>query len=323
MTSLSFALSRSLGRTLRSGDEIVITRLDHDANIAPWLALAEAHDLQVKWVDITRPDCVLDLASLESALSERTRVVATAHASNAVGSVTPLRQIADMAHAVDAWHIVDAVQSAPHLPLDVQAIGCDFLLCSAYKFYGPHLGLLWGRADLLNSLPVDKARPVKDIAPDRWETGTPSYETWNGLRACFGYWASLGEQFDAPEPPGYAGDRLLLKRAMLAVRDYERGLTAHLIAGLSAIPGVDITGIADPQRMDWRVPTVAFEKRGRHPDAIAAALAEREIYVWSGHYYAPEIMRRLDKPHGLVRVGIAQYNTIAELDALLNCVEDL
>ena len=323
MTTLSFALCRAIGRTLSPGDEIIVTRLDHDANIAPWLNLAEARDLRLKWVDIRAEDCTLDMASLEAALSQRTRIVATGHASNAVGSVTPLRQIADMAHAVDALHIVDAVQSAPHLPLDVTEIGCDFLLCSAYKFYGPHLGILWGRADLLNALPVDRTRPMKDAAPDRWETGTPSYETWNGLRACLEYWASHGDRFGDASLPQYSGGRLRMKRGMLAVRDYERDLARRLIDGLLAIPGVTIAGITDPERLHQRVPTVAFVKDGNSPDEIAKSLAEQDICVWSGHYYAPEIMRRLERPEGMVRVGIAQYNTAAEIDALLERVDSL
>ena len=323
MTTLSFALSRAIGKVMEPGDEIIVTRLDHDANITPWLSLAARHELEVKRVDIRAEDCTLDMASLEAALSERTSVIATAHASNAVGSVTPLRQIADMAHAVDAVHVVDAVQSAPHLPLDVVDLDCDFLLCSAYKFYGPHLGILWGRARLLNGLPVERIRPMKNVAPDRWETGTPSYETWNGLRACLNYWASLGERFGDAHLPQFSGERLQMKRGMLAVRDYEGKLARRLIDGFLSIKGVEIAGITDPARLDQRVPTVAFVKDGLAPDDIAKALAAQDIYVWSGDYYAPEIMRRLNRPEGMVRVGIAQYNTAAEVDALLDRVEAL
>ena len=201
MTSLNFKLSRALAHTLADGDEIVVTRMDHDANIAPWIAIAEERQLEVKWVDIRTADCTLDMDSLEDVLSERTKVVATVHASNAVGTINPIGQIAAMARAVGAWHVVDAVQSAPHAPIDVQAIDCDFLLCSSYKFYGPHLGILWGREDLLNSLPVDKVRPAKDQAPYRWEAGTPSYETWNGLLACLQYWEMLGRCYGEADLP--------------------------------------------------------------------------------------------------------------------------
>ena len=323
MTTLSFSLSRSIARLLAPGDEIVLTRLDHDANVAPWLHIAGERGLKIKWVDIHAADCALDMASLEAALGERTQVVATAHASNAVGTLTPIAQIADMAHAVGAWHIVDAVQSAPHEPIDVAALGCDFLLCSAYKFYGPHLGLMWGRRELLEALPAYKVRPAKDAAPHRWENGTPSYETWNGLLACLAYWEYLGETFGDADLPQYQGARQQMKRGMLAVQAYERQLTKALIEGLRAMPGVTIAGISDSERFDQRVPTVSMVKEGSAPDDIAGYLARNDVYVWSGHYYAPEIMRALKRPEGMVRIGIGQYNTIDEINKLLNLLDRL
>ena len=325
MTSLSFSLSRSIARTLAPGDEIVLTRMDHDANVAPWLLIARENALQVKWVDIHTSDCTLDMGSLEEALSERTKVVATVQASNAVGTVNPIQHIAGMARAVGALHVVDAVQSAPHLPIDVQEIGCDFLLCSSYKFYGPHLGIMWGRQELLDSLPADKVRPAKDAAPNRWENGTPSYETWNGLLACLEYWESLGADFGDANLPQYngAGRRLNMKRGVVAVRDYERQLVSALIDGLCAIPGVSIAGITDSARFDLRVPTVAMVKQGHKPDEIARRLADHHIYVWSGNYYALEIMQRLNRPDGMVRIGIGQYNTMDEINKLLNLLDRL
>ena len=323
MTTLNFALSRSIAQTLSPGDEIVLTRMDHDANVTPWTLVARDHDLRVKWVDIHAADCTLDMASLEAALSEKTRVVATVHASNAVGTINPVAQIADMAHAVDAWHVVDAVQSAPHVPLDVAALGCDFLLCSSYKFYGPHLGILWGRRELLDSLPVYKVRPAKDSAPHRWENGTPSYETWHGLLACMAHWQMLGERFGDGELPGYLGRALAMKRGMRAVQAYEQEQATALIDGLLDIKGVSVAGITDVARVDWRVPTVSMVKQGRSPDEIARCLADQHIYVWSGDYYAPEIMRALGRPQGMVRIGIGQYNTRAEIDRLLNAIEAL
>ena len=323
MTTLSFQLSRSVAQTLAPGDEIILTRMDHDANVAPWTLIARDRGLTLKWVDIRAADCTLDMDSFEAALSERTKVVATVHASNAVGTVNPVKQIAGMARAVGALHVVDAVQSAPHLPIDVAAIGCDFLLCSSYKFYGPHLGIMWGRPDLLESLPVYKVRPAKDTAPYRWENGTPSYETWNGLLACLEHWERIGDDFGAAELPQYDGRRRRMKRGMTAVQAYERELVALLIDGLCAIPGVSIAGIADGARFDQRVPTVSMVKEGHEPQEIASHLAANHIYVWSGNYYALEIMKRINRPDGMVRIGIGQYNTPDEVNKLLNLLDML
>ncbi|MDE2853677.1 MAG: cysteine desulfurase-like protein [Chloroflexota bacterium] len=323
MTTLCFSLSRAISPLLSAGDEIVLTRMDHDANIAPWLQIARERNLTVKWVDIRRDDCTLDMDSLEEALSERSKIVATVHASNAVGTINPVKQIAGMARAVGAWHVVDAVQSAPHVPIDVLELGCDFLLCSSYKFYGPHLGIMWGRRDLLDSLPASKVRPAKDTAPHRWETGTPSFETWNGLLACLVYWERLGKEYGDADMPRYAGRRLNLKRGLAAVSAYERTLVAALIDGLSAIPGVAIAGITDGAKLEQRVPTVAMVKNGHDPADIAHYLARENVYVWSGDYYALEIMKRIERPNGMVRIGIGQYNTLDEINKVLNLLDDL
>lgn len=320
MTTLNFSLSRALAKTLKPGDEIVLTRMDHDANVAPWLRIAEDYGLMVRWTDIRTADCTLDADSLEAALTERTKIVATVHASNAVGTINPVAQIAQMAHAAGAIYVVDAVQSAPHIPIDVRAIGCDFLLCSAYKFFGPHIGVMWGRYDLLAELPVYKVRPSKDKPPYRWETGTPSFETIAGVGGALAYLESLGLAYGASYAglfPGYEGRRLTFKTAMAAVGDYERDLALHLIETLQALPGVQIAGITDRARCAERVPTVVFTKRGRTPLAIAEALAQHDIYVWDGNYYAQEIMERLGHgEHGMVRVGLAHYNTHDEIDRL-------
>lgn len=320
MTTLNFSLSRALAKTLLAGDEIVITCMDHDANVSPWLRIASDYDLTIRKVDIRVEDCTLDMGSLEAALSERTKIVATVHASNAVGTINPISQIAQMTHAAGALHIVDAVQSAPHIPLDVQAIGCDFLLCSAYKFFGPHIGLMWGRYDLLQSLPAYKVRPAKDTAPERWETGTPSFETIAGVGAALSYLASMADLVDdQPQLNGsYSGRRLALKQAMTAISLYERELAANLIAALMAVPGVTIAGITDPTRYGQRVPTVAFVREGYTPEEIATHLAKQHIYVWHGNYYAVEIMERLNRSeHGMVRIGLAHYNTHDEIDRLI------
>jgi cysteine desulfurase family protein (TIGR01976 family) len=319
-TTLNFALSRALGKTLSPGDEIVLTRMDHDGNVAPWLAIAQDYNLVVRWVDIRTADCTLDLDTLEAALTERTKIVATVHASNAVGTINPVAQIAQMAHAAGALYVVDAVQSAPHIPIDVQAIGCDFLLCSAYKFYGPHIGIMWGRYDLLEKLPAYKVRPSKDKSPHRWETGTASFETIAGVGAAIDYLAEIGEKYGADyeaQFPGFTGRRLALKTAMAVLGDYERDLVAHLIETLQALPGVTIAGITDPARYHDRVPTVVFTRDNATPEAIAEYLAKHDIYVWDGNYYAVEIMNRLGQSeHGMVRVGLAHYNTHEEIDRL-------
>ena len=321
MTTLCFSLSRAIAPLLSAGDEIVLTRMDHDANIAPWLQIAGERGLTVKWVDIKSDDCTLDMDSLEEALSERTKIVATVHASNAVGTINPVKQIAGMAHAVGAWHVVDAVQSAPHLPLDVLELGCDFLLCSSYKFYGPHLGIMWGRRDLLDSLPVSKVRPAKDAAPYRWETGTPSFETWNGLLACLNYWEWLGAAriWRCRYAAGYAGRRLNMKRGLAAVKATTSGpWSPRSSTACPPSPASPYAGITDGDRLEQRVPTVAMVKDGHSPEHIARCLARENVYVWSGDYYALEIMKRIDRPQGMVRIGIGQYNTLDEINKVLN-----
>ncbi len=293
MTTLNFALSRALAKTLKPGDEIILTRMDHDANVSPWLRIAADYGLTVKWVDIIERDCTLDLNTLEAALSDRTRIVATVHASNAVGTINPVAQIAGMAHAANALYVVDAVQSAPHVAIDVQAIGCDFLLCSAYKFFGPHAGIMYGKYDLLASLPAYKVRPSHDEPPYRWETGTPAFELIAGVGAAIDYLMTLG---------------------MGNLAAYERELVAHLIDVIEAAPGAHIAGITDRTRLHERVPTVVFSLDGYTPTQVAAHLAKSHIYVWDGNYYAVEIMQRLNKPDGMVRVGLSHYNTHAEID---------
>ena len=322
MTTLNFALSRAIAKTLAPGDEIVITRMDHDANIAPWLRIADDHSLTIRWADFDVEAGMLDMGSLAAAITGKTRVVATVHASNALGTINPVQQIAAMAHAVGAYHIVDAVQSAPHIPLDVQAIGCDFLLCSAYKFFGPHVGILWGRYDLLAELPAYKVRPAEDTPPERWETGTPAFELWAGATAALEYLAGIGAQYGAAYAdrfPGFTGRRLHLKTAMATLTAYERELITRLIAGLQTIPGVRIYGITDPAHYTERVPTVIFTLEGHHPRAIAEYLAAHHIYVWDGNYYALAVMERLglEEHGGAVRVGPVHYNTPEEIDRLL------
>jgi cysteine desulfurase family protein (TIGR01976 family) len=326
-TSLTFALSRAIGRTLDPGDEIVVTRLDHDCNVAPWLALAGERGLIVRWVDVRADDCTLDAESLERALGTRTRLVAVGLASNAVGTINPVAQIADAAHAMGAQLWVDAVHAAPHMPIDVARLGADYLVCSPYKFFGPHMGLFWGRRALLEALPVYKVRPADDTLPSRLETGTQAHEAQAGLLGTFRYleWLGVSQGGASGEPGTRDGRRERLVAAMTAARAYERALVAPLLEGLGAIRGLRVRGITDPRRIEERCPTVAFTLAGHHPQAVSRALGERGICTWDGDYYAYELIRALGlaESGGMVRVGLAHYNTAGEVDDLVRAVADI
>jgi cysteine desulfurase family protein (TIGR01976 family) len=327
MTSLTFSLSRAIGRTLSPGDEVVVTRLDHDGNIAPWLSLQE-QGVIVRHVDFDPADCTLDMAGLEEAITPRTRVVAVGYASNAVGTINDIARVIELAHAAGAWVYVDAVHYTPHGPIDVQALGCDFLVCSVYKFFGPHQGVLYGRHDLLESLPAYKVRPADDAPPHKFETGTQSFEAMAGTTAAVDYLASVGRRFGGElevQFPDFEGRRLALKTAMSAIRTYERGLCHNLVAGLQEIPGLQIYGITDPQRFDQRVPTVAFTMEGLSPDEIAQRLAEANVFSWNGNFYALAVTERLglEGKGGLLRVGLAHYNTAEEVDILHGVLADM
>jgi len=327
MTTLTFHLSRALERELRPGDEVVVTRLDHDANIAPWLRLQEV-GVVVRWADFHPEDCTLDMEGLQALLSERTRLVAVGYASNAVGTVNDVARIVSWAHQVGALCYVDAVHYAPHGPIDVQALGCDFLACSAYKFFGPHLGLLWGRREVLERLRPDKVRPAPEEVPARFETGTQIHEALAGLVAAVDYLAEVGAQYGGPFAgsfPGFQGRRLLLKAGLAAIQAYERRLVWPLIAGLQEVPGLRIWGITDPARAAERVPTVSFTMEGRTPQEIARRLGEESIFVWDGNFYALAVTERLglEEGGGLLRVGLVHYNTAAEVERLLEAVRRL
>jgi cysteine desulfurase family protein (TIGR01976 family) len=327
MTSLTFKLSRAIGRTLSPGDEIVVTRLDHDANIAPWQALQE-RGVVVRHADFNAEDCTLDLSGLEALINPRTRLVALGYASNAVGTINDVARAAELAHRVGAWVYVDAVHYVPHGPVDVQALECDFLVCSVYKFFGPHQGALYGRYELLESLPAYKVRPADDAPPHKFETGTQSFEAMAGTTAAVDYIASVGARFGAEFRtgfPGFAGRRLELKAAMAAIRDYEQGLCRQLVAGVEQIPGLCIHGITEPERADQRVPTVSFSMEGTTPREIARRLAGANIFVWAGNFYALAVTERLglEDQGGLLRVGLAHYNRAEEVDTLLGVLSDM
>ena len=327
MTSLTFNLSRAIGQTLSPGDEIVVTRLDHDANIAPWLALEE-RGIVLRHVDFDPRDCTLDMGSLEEAITTRTKLVAMGYASNAVGTINDVAHVASLAHAVGAWFYVDAVHYAPHGPIDVQALDCDFLVCSIYKFFGPHLGALYGRYDLLDSLPAYKARPAGDAPPHKFETGTPSFEAMAGTTATVDYLASIGHRYGAEHAGEYAAlsdRRLDLKTAMASIRTYETGLCQRLLTGLQEIPGLQIYGITDLARMDQRVPTLSFTLEGLSPQEISQRLNDANIFAWNGNFYALAVTERLglEGHGGLLRVGLVHYNTAREVDYFLGVLDDM
>ncbi len=327
MTSLTFAIARSIGRELHAGDEIVVTALDHDANIAPWLALAE-RGVQVQCADFHPEDCTLDYVHLASLVNERTKLVAVGLASNAVGTINDLRRVVAMARAVGALVYVDAVQAAPHFPVDVQALGCDFLACSAYKFFGPHQGIVWGKREQLERLQAYKVRPAPNELPSKWETGTQSHEGQAGTLAAIEHIASIGRDHAdryANATRLLEGRRAELRAGMLAIRDYEQVLSRHFLACMHQLPALTLYGIADAQRVAERVPTFAVTLPGWTPQQLSAELAERGIATWAGHYYALTLVERLGQlpSGGMLRIGCAHYNTTAELDTLFAILQEL
>jgi cysteine desulfurase family protein (TIGR01976 family) len=321
MTTITFAISRAIGAAMAPGDEIVVSRADHDADIAPWLAVAAAHELTVRWVELRLDDATLDLDGLEQVIGPRTRLVAVGLVSNATGTINPVPSIAKVAHEAGAHLFVDAVAGAPHLSIDVAALGADYLVCSPYKFYGPHLGVCWGRRELLEALPPFHVRPAGDAIPGRLETGTKPFELLAGLGGTLRYLEKVGiTQGGAPGAPG-EGDpfrRSRLLAALSAIRRYELDLGRRLLERVSAVRGVRVHGITDPARASERCPTVAFTLEGHDPDEVVRFLGARGIYVRSGDHYAYELHRALglDAGGGTVRVSLGHYNTPAEVDRL-------
>lgn len=323
MTSLTFAVSRAIGRELVPGDEIVVTRLDHDANVAPWLALAEERGLVVRWLELAPDKATLDLDALDRVLTSRTRLVAVGLASNALGTVTDVGRVVEAAHAVGALSYVDAVHAGPHLPIDVAALRADLLVASPYKFFGPHLGLLYGRRDLLERLPAFRVRPAGDRLPGKWETGTQNHEALAGLLGTFGYLERLGAAYGGAS--GTTDRRTRLRAAMVAIHEHERGLTLGTLERLGTVPGLTLYGLTDPACVGERVPTFSFTLDGHAPRAVAAHLARQAISVWDGDFYAWELVRALGLAErgGLVRIGLVHYNTLEEVDRLVMALEEL
>ena len=315
MTTLTLSLSRAIGRTLKPGEEIVVTTLDHSANISPWVALEEI-GVKIRKVDINPNDCTLNLDDLKSKLNNRTRVVAVGYASNAVGTINPIAEITRLAHQAGALVFVDAVHYAPHGLIDVRAIDCDFLACSPYKFFGPHSGVLFGKRHKLKSLKPYKVRPASNDLPHAWETGTQNHECMAGVRAAVDYIASISTHSSDAK----LDRRSALKNSYNLIHAYERQLTAQLLAGLAAIPGVTIYGITDPARFGQRVGTISIRMANRAPQEIAKHLGEHGLFTWDGNFYALDLTERLgvEDKGGLLRIGVLHYNTAEEIERLLN-----
>ncbi len=323
MTSLTFHISRSIAATFGPGDEILVTTLDHEANVSPWRAIAADRGLVVKMVEIDDRDCTLDLADLEANLSPRTRLVAVGLASNAVGTINPVKRIVELAHAAGALTYVDAVHYAPHGPLDVRELGTDFLASSAYKWFGPHVGVLYGRADLLDGLPAYKVRP----AHDRFETGTPNFEGIAGTLAAVDYLGSVGVASGAVDPGAAGGTsrRQRLVESMSAIAAYETELSRRFLSEIAGIPGLRVWGLTDPARVTERTPTFALTFDRIAPRAAAEALGRQGIFAWDGDFYAQALIERLGLADGggVLRLGFVHYTTSDEVDRTIEAVSRL
>jgi cysteine desulfurase family protein (TIGR01976 family) len=359
MTTLTFAMSRAIGRDLKPGDEIVVTRLDHDANVSPWLAMAE--DLQrndrgitVRWAEIHDEDCTLDMADLASKINAKTKLVTAGYASNAVGTINPVKEIVRLAHAAGALAYIDAVHYGPHGLIDVAALDCDFLVCSTYKFFGPHMGVLFGKREHLKRLRPYKVRPNTNAIPNCWEWGTLNHECIAGIAACVEYIADLGRgpangvtngatNKGVPHPShlskggndaagtsgfnagGGTDRRAAIEAAYAAIHEHERSLLERMMAGLLKIPGLKIYGITDPARFHERCATLAVRIPGHTPLELSTKLGERGFFTWDGNYYALNLTEHLDveKSGGFLRIGLVHYNTADEVDRLLAALREI
>lgn len=320
MTTITLHLSRSLGRLFRPGDEIIVSRMDHDANVWPWVMLAKDLGLTIKYLPFNVATFEFEPGALGKLLTDRTRLVCVGGASNLTGTINDVQSMCTEARAAGALTYIDAVQSAPHVVTDVQAIGCDFLTCSSYKFFGPHQGILWGRREILEQLEPYKVRPAPSGIPDCFETGTQSHEGIAGIKATVDYLESIGISM-----AGASGRRSALNAAMRLLFAYEKSLATQLIDGLLGIRGITVQGITSAERMDHRVPTVSFTHAAMSPAQISTALGKENIFVWDGHNYAVEAAKALGifKSGGVVRVGPVHYNSGAEIDDFLDVLSGI
>jgi len=321
MTTLTLHMSRSLARNLQPGDNILVTRLDHDANISPWMLIAEDTGCNLLWVDIDVEQGTLDLDDFAKALERKPKIVAFGYASNLLGTINPVKKLIRMAKDAGALVYIDAVQYAPHGPIDVQDLDCDFLVCSSYKFFGPHAGALYGKYDLLHELKAYKVRPAANDLPYKFETGTQNHEGIAGVLGALEYFEWLGAEFGGEyantwKAAGFSGRRLLYKQAMSAIREYEFELSRALIGVVESVPRTSIYGVTAIDRVDERVTTVSFRLEGQDPAKVAAAIGNQGVYVWNGHNYALAIVERMGllDAGGMIRVGPVHYNTLDEIE---------
>ena len=353
MTTLTYAMSRAIGRDLKAGDEIVVTRLDHDANVSPWLQIAEDRGVTVRWAESHDEDCTLDLADLASKINSKTKLVAAGYASNAVGTINPVKEIVRLAHAAGALAYIDAVHYSPHGLIDVAELDCDFLVCSTYKFFGPHMGVLVGKREHLERLRPYKVRPNTNAIPNCWEWGTLNHECIAGITACVDYLADLGrgstdglkngttnttragswrlskagnDAADAADTRGVTSERrVAIVAGYRAIREHEHGLLKRMMTGLKEIPHLKIYGITDPARFEERCATLAIRIENRTPLELATHLGNRGFFTWDGNYYALNLTEQLDveKSGGFLRIGLVHYNTPEEVDRLLTALREI
>ena len=320
MTTLTYGMSRALGRDLGPGDEIVLTLLDHDANFSPWKALEEK-GVTIRTVRFNEEDCTLDMRDLASKIGERTKIVAVGYASNAVGTINNVAEVVQLARQVEALSYIDAVHYAPHGAIDVRALDCDFLVCSTYKFFGPHMGVLYGKHEHLKRLQPYKVRPNTDNIPNCWEWGTLNHECIAGIKGCVDYWEEVGRR----ARPEVTTRRTAILAAHEAIHQHEREMTERMIAGLLAIPGLKLYGISDPQRFDNRCATFVVRIEGHTPLELATKLGERGFFAWDGNYYALNLTEQLDVERlgGFLRIGLVHYNTTEEVDKMLRALREI
>ncbi len=322
MTALTFAMSRALGRELGPGDEIVLTLLDHDANFSPWKALQEEDKgVVIRSVKFNHADCTLDMHDLAAKIGDRTRIVAVGYASNAVGTINNVAEVVRLARQAGALSYIDAVHYAPHRPIDVRALDCDFLVCSTYKFFGPHLGVLYGKREHLQRLHPYKVRPNTNNIPNCWEWGTLNHEGIAGIKPCVDYWEALGRRAN----PALTTRRAAILSAYETIHQHEQEMTERMIAGLLAIRGLKLYGITDPRRFQNRVATFAVRVEGQTPLELATKLGERGFFTWDGNYYALNLTEQLDVERlgGFLRIGLVHYNTLEEVESLLAALREI